>query len=128
MKINVYRLYQAAPLEAENEYSPENYIVSLITTDGDARYVYPTRSVTDFGDRIEIMTEAAKRDGNLPKTPEDWADLALYNMGLGVKRVLVLEVPEYANADISEVEANEVALLDEIVIPDMEKARRMRNF
>lgn len=123
MTIHVYRLYQAAPLEAEDDFSPENYIVSLITTDSEARYVYPTKSAVDFGDRIEMMEEAAKKSDSLPTTPEEWADMAMYNMGLGVKKILTLEIPEESNADIFEVEDSEVLLLDEIVVPEMEKAR-----
>ena len=123
MTINVYRLYETNPGESSDDFDPQNYMVSLITTENEARYVYPTDSQLELGDRIEVMAEAAKRDGTLPTTPEEWADLALYNMGLGVKKVLVLEIPEDSNVELIEVADSETLALDEIVIPEMRKAR-----
>ncbi len=117
MTIHVYRLYRT-------EIAPENYVISVISTENGAQYVYPTDSTDDYGDRIEAMAEAAERDGTLPKTPEEWVDLSMYNLGLGIQKDLVREIPEgYDSEELFEQEEQEISNLDAVVIPDKIKAR-----
>jgi hypothetical protein len=120
--INVYRIYDYSTGPRLDD--PENYIVSLIATSEGAQYVYPTSSTLDLGERIQMMADALKRDGDLPTTPDEWSDLAIYNIGLGAVKVLVLEIPEDASIEVWEVEQDEIAYLDEVLVPEIEKAVR----
>jgi hypothetical protein len=120
--INVYRIYDYSTSPRLDD--PENYIVSLIATSEGAQYVYPTSSTLDLGERIQMIADALKRDGDLPTTPDGWSDLAIYNIGLGAVKVLVLEIPEDASIEVWEVEQDEIAYLDEVLVPEIEKAVR----
>lgn len=120
--MNVYRFYKAT--SGEDGASPRDYIVSLVATNNEARYIYDSESQEDYGDRIELMAEAAERDGNLPTTPDEWADLAMYNLTLGVVKVLVTEIPEGSDVEIFEVEGAEIAFLDTVLIPERQRIRK----
>ena len=70
------------------------------------------------------MTEAAEQNGTLPTTPEEWVDLSMYNLGLGVQKDLVREIPEgYDSKELFEQEQQEIRNLDDVVIPNKIKAR-----
>lgn len=120
--INVYRIYDYSSGPWPD--SPENYIVSLIATDKSAQYVYHTDSTLDLGERIQMMADAFEKDGGLPTTPDEWSDMAIYNLGLGAVKVLVLEIPAEALIEVWEVEKDEIAYLDEVLIPEMVKIEK----
>jgi hypothetical protein len=124
MTINVYRIYDYSTGSWADD--PEKYLVSVIATNESAQYVYHTGSTLDLEGRIEMLTEEYERNGNLPTTPEEWADLAIYNIGLGVSKVLVLEIPEDSPTQIIDVEDSEIEYLDSVLMPEMLKAREAR--
>lgn len=115
--MNVYRIY------GEDGAQAQDYIVSVIATPAGASYVYDTKSVEDYRDRIERITKLFEEAGEVPTTSDEWADLAMYNLGLGVVKVLVLEIPEEAAIEMFEVENDEIAFLDTVLIPEREKRR-----
>ena len=73
--------------------SSDVYLFSVVATENNATYVQTVgQEFFDTpGERMNMLTEKAKKNDALPTAADDWAALAAQNIGQGVKSELAYD-------------------------------------